>query len=219
MEIIHSFFNFIMHLDVHMVTFVANWGHWVYSILFLVIFCETALIVLSFLPGDSLLFATGAFTAKATGELNIHMLFLLLVLASVLGNTVNYLIGKYIGPRVFKLENSFLLNKKYLDRAHRFYEEYGAKTIIIARFIPIIRSFAPFIAGVGYMRYRQFVVYNIIGAVLWIGSLLYVSFLFGNLPIIKDHFSAIILSIIGISLLPPVIEVFRQTVLKPSGTA
>jgi membrane-associated protein len=217
MDIINSFFNFITHLDTHMVTFVALYGKWVYSILFLIIFFETALVITPFLPGDSLLFATGALTAKATGELNIHLLFLLLVVASITGNMVNYFIGRMIGPRVFRSNSSLFLNKKYLERAHRFYQEYGGKTIILARFMPILRSFAPFVAGIGYMNYSRFSWYNILGAVLWIGSLLYISFLFGNLPFIKDHFSTIILGIIFVSLLPPVIELSRQLYLKPSG--
>jgi membrane-associated protein len=216
MDMVHAFLDFIMHLDVHMVTFVANYGKWVYSILFLIIFCETALIIFPFLPGDSLLFATGALTAKATGELNIHFLFLLLVAASILGNQINYMVGKFIGPRIFKSSNSLFLNKKHLASAHRFYQEYGGKTIIIARFIPIIRSFAPFIAGVGYMNGGRFIAYNIIGAILWIGSLLYLSYLFGNLPFIRDHFSTIILAIIGVSLLPPLVEILRQRALKPN---
>jgi membrane-associated protein len=209
MEIIDTFFSFFLHLDAHLVTFVATYGKWVYGILFLVIFCETGLVVTPFLPGDSLLFAAGALTAKATGGLNIHLLFILLLVASISGNTLNYFIGKFIGPRVFRSSHSIFLNKKYLERAHLFYQRYGGKTIIIARFIPIIRSFAPFIAGVGYMGYWRFTFYNLIGAVLWIGSLLYTSYLFGNLPVIRDHFSTIILAIICISLLPPIIEALR----------
>lgn len=214
METIHYLINFILHLDVHLVTIMAEYGSWVYGLLFLVIFCETGLVVTPFLPGDSLLFATGALTAKGSGVLSIHLLFILLVAASILGNTLNYMIGRFIGPKVFHSSSSKLLNKKYLERAHNFYKRYGGKTIIIARFIPIIRTFAPFVAGVGNMSYRRFSSYNLIGAVLWIGSLLYVSYLFGNLPFIQQHFSTIILAIIAVSLLPPVIEILRQTYLS-----
>ena len=214
MDMLHAFFNFILHIDQHMVSFLATYGTWTYILLFLIIFCETGLVVVPFLPGDSLLFATGALTANAAGALNIHLLFILLVTASILGNSLNYLIGKFLGPKVFHSPNSIFLNKKYLEQAHQFYEKYGAKAIIIARFMPIIRSFAPFVAGIGYMNYRRFTAYNVIGALLWIGSLLYVSYFFGNLPFVKEHFSTIILAIIVISLLPPVIEILRQTCQK-----
>lgn len=214
MEMLHAFFNFIMHLDQQMVSFLAAYGTWTYAILFLIIFCETGLVVTPFLPGDSLLFATGALAANSADTLNIHLLFMLLTTASILGNGLNYLIGRFIGPKVFNSPKSLLLNKKYLERAHNFYETYGGKTIIIARFIPIIRTFAPFVAGIGYMSYQRFFFYNIIGATLWIGGLLYTSYFFGNMPLVKDHFSTVILAIIGISLLPPVIEILRQHVCK-----
>lgn len=214
MDTIHTLLNFFLHLDVHMVSFVALHGNWVYALLFVIIFCETGLVILPILPGDSLLFAAGALAAKAPTELNISLLFVLLLIASLLGNSLNYAIGRYIGPRIFSSDKSFLLNRKYLDRAHRFYQQYGGKTIIIARFIPIIRTFAPFIAGLGYMSTNRFTLYNLIGGILWIGGILYASYLFGNLPFIKDHFSTIILGIIGISLLPPLIEIIRQSWLK-----
>jgi membrane-associated protein len=219
MEMLHAFFSFIMHLDQHMVSFLATYGTWTYALLFLIIFCETGLVVTPFLPGDSLLFATGALAANSGDALNIHLMFLLLVSASILGNGLNYLIGKWVGPKAFQSSNSLLLNKNYLLKAHHFYETYGGKTIIIARFMPIIRTFAPFVAGIGYMGYRRFFVYNIIGAVLWIGSLLYTSYFFGNLPFIKQHFSTIILAIIGISLLPPIIEIMRHTCLKKAAAS
>jgi membrane-associated protein len=219
MEIMHTFFSFILHLDAHLAAFAVAYGQWVYGILFLVIFCETGLVVTPFLPGDSLLFATGALTASASGNLNIHLLFILLLTASVLGNTLNYFIGRFIGPRIFHSSHSIFLNKKYLERANLFYKRYGGKTIVIARFIPIIRSFAPFVAGVGSMGYWRFTLYNLLGAVLWIGSLLYTSYLFGNLPLVKDHFSTIILAIIAISLLPPLIEAGRAVYLKSSNVA
>ena len=164
----------------------------------------------AFLPGDSLLFATGALAATMPDKLNIHVLVLLLITASVAGNGLNYFLGKWIGPRVFKSGNSWFFNKKHLDQAHYFYERYGGKTIIIARFIPIVRTFAPFIAGLGYMTYRQFFIYNLIGAVLWISGLLYGSYLFGNIGFVKQHFSMVIIAIIIISLLPPCIELLRR---------
>jgi membrane-associated protein len=216
MDIMHHLMSLILHLDEHLVTFVSQYGIWVYGLLFLIVFCETGLVVTAFLPGDSLLFAAGAIAAHSEDSLNIHALFILLFIASVLGNTLNYYIGRFLGPKVFHSADSWLLNKKYLEKAHHFYETYGAKTIIIARFMPVIRTFAPFIAGIGSMKPRQFFIYNVIGALLWVGSLLYVSYLFGNLPFIKDHFSTIVLVIVAISLLPPAIEVIRRTYLKPS---
>lgn len=204
--------NYIMHLDQHIVSLIAQYGLWMYAILFLIIFCETGLVVAAFLPGDSLLFATGALSAQ-TDALNIHILFILLVAASILGNGLNYLIGKFLGNKLFK-DNSFFFNKKYLKRAHAFYERFGGKTIILARFIPIIRTFAPFVAGLSAMSSKRFFLYNIIGAIAWIGSLLYASYLFGNIPLIKNHFSTMVLVIIFLSLLPVVFEIMRNTLLK-----
>lgn len=211
MDTLHSLINFILHLDTHLLSFVTAYGTWTYILLFTIIFSETGIIFAAFLPGDSLLFATGALSAH-TGALNVHLLFTLLVIASVTGNGMNYFIGKWIGPRVFYSGNSWVFNKKHLDNAHRFYERYGAKTIIIARFIPIIRTVAPFIAGVGYMTYRHFFIYNLIGALLWIGGLVYGSYLFGNIPFVKEHFSLVVLAIIALSLAPPVIEVIRHKI-------
>lgn len=210
MDLIHQLISFVLHLDEHLLAFVAAHGAWAYALLFAIIFCETGLVVTPFLPGDSLLFAAGTIAASTSDALNIHVLFILLVLASTLGNGLNYLIGRFIGPRVFNSNSSWLLNKKYLHRAHAFYEEYGGKTIIIARFVPIIRTFAPFVAGVSYMTHRRFFIYNITSAIIWIGCLLYASYLFGNLPFVKDHFSTVVMGIIGISLLPPAIEILRR---------
>lgn len=210
MELLHHFLNFILHLDDHLILFVSTYGLWTYLVLFLIIFCETGLVVTPFLPGDSLLFASGAISATSNNALDVNVLFILLTTASILGNSLNYLIGRFLGPKVFFSQHSTLLNKKYLDKAHAFYKKYGGKTIIIARFIPIIRTFAPFVAGIGYMSYGKFFIYNAISAILWIGSLSYVGYLFGNIPLIKDNFSIVILGIIGVSLLPPIFEVFRQ---------
>lgn len=210
MTTLQSLLSFILHLDQHLIAFVAAYGAWTYVLLFAIIFCETGIIFTAFLPGDSLLFATGAIAANTSGVLNVHMLFILLVIASVTGNGMNYFLGKWIGPRVFCSGNSRLFNRKHIDNAHAFYERYGGKTIIIARFIPIIRTFVPFVAGIGYMTYRQFFVFNLIGALLWIGGLVYGSYLFGNIPIVKQHFSLVILAIIALSLLPPIVEYIRH---------
>lgn len=210
METLHQLLNFVLHIDQHLLAFVAAHGSWTYALLFAIIFFETGFVITPFLPGDSLLFAAGSITANANQALNIHQLFILLVIASIIGNTLNYMIGRFIGPRVFQSNNSWLLNKDHLVKAHAFYVRHGGKTIIIARFMPIIRTFAPFVAGIGYMNYRQFFIYNIVSALLWIGSLLYVSYLFGNLPFVKDHFSTVIMGIIVISLLPAVIGFLKH---------
>lgn len=214
METLQQLLNFILHIDQHLLAFVSTHGAWTYALLFVIIFCETGLVVTPFLPGDSLLFAAGTISAGSSNALNIHELFILLVLASTLGNGLNYLIGRLIGPRIFNSNQSWLLNKKHLTEAHAFYEKHGGKTIIIARFIPIIRTFAPFVAGIGYMSYRQFFIYNLASALLWIGSLLYASYMFGNIPLVKDHFSTVVMAIIVISLLPPIIGFFRRKLLK-----
>ncbi|OAI47041.1 hypothetical protein AYO45_06020 [Gammaproteobacteria bacterium SCGC AG-212-F23] len=202
--------NFILHIDQHLITLFTTYGAWIYVILFLIIFCETGLVVFPFLPGDSLLFAAGALAASSHGALNIHLLFVLLTVASITGNSLNYAIGRYLGQKVFHSESSWFFNKKHLHEAHAFYQRFGGKTIIIARFIPIIRTFAPFVAGIGYMGYRQFSFYNIVGALLWVGGLLYVSYLFGNLPFIKNHFSTMVIAIIIVSVLPAIIGFTRR---------
>lgn len=210
METLQHIFNFILNLDTHLLTFVTTYGTWTYILLFLIIFCETGIIFSFVLPGDSLLFAAGALAASATDVLNVHILFALLVTASVLGNGLNYLVGKWLGPKVFFSGHSWLFNKKHIDKAHRFYERYGGKTIIIARFVPIIRTFAPFVAGIGYMTYTPFLFFSFVGAFLWIGILVYGSFLFGNIPIVKEHFSLVIVAIIILSIVPALIEFLRQ---------
>jgi membrane-associated protein len=210
METLHYFINLVLHLDLHLTALVTAYGIWVYAVLFIIIFCETGLVVTPILPGDSLLFAAGTLAAGATQALNIHVLFLLLIGASILGNTVNYAVGRFIGPRVFHFPQSRLFNPQYLHKAQQFYENHGGKAIIIARFIPIIRTFAPFVAGIGSMQAQRFLFYNVLGALLWVGSLLYASYLFGNLPFIKNHFSTVILAIIVLSLLPALIGFLRQ---------
>lgn len=205
METIQQLLQYILHIDVYLIAFVSNYGIWAYAALFALIFCETGLVVTPFLPGDSLLFAAGSISAQSKAAFNIQLLFVLLLVASILGNKVNYLIGKAVGPRVFKAKESPLLNRKHLEEAHRFYEKHGGKTLIISRFLPIFRTFAPFIAGVGYMGLKEFTLYNIVSAVLWVGSLLFSGYFFGSLPFIKDNFTLVIYGIIALSLLPPTI--------------
>ena len=207
MEIISELVDFILHLDVHLNTIIKNFGIWTYLILFLIIFLETGVVVTPFLPGDSLLFAAGSFAAL--GSLNVFALFILLTLAAILGDTLNYWIGHFIGPRAFS-GNTRFLKKEYLDRTHVFYEKHGGKTIILARFIPIIRTFAPFVAGIGAMDYPHFFFYNVIGAVLWVSIFTFGGYFFGNLPFVKDNFTIVIMVIILISVLPGVFEFLRE---------
>lgn len=201
----------LLHIDTYLIDFVSTYGFWTYFLLFAIIFCETGLIIMPFLPGDSLLFAAGSIAAHPNKPLSINVLFFMLVLASLLGNKVNYLIGRALGPRVFK-SNSWLLNKKHLRDAHAFYEKHGGKTLILARFLPIIRTFAPFVAGVGYMSITRFTVYNIISAVLWIGSLLAAGYFLGKLPFIQQNFSLFVYGIIAVSLLPPIIALLYKEI-------
>ena len=201
-------FELLFHLDKHLAELTASYGTWTYAILFVVVFCETGLVVTPFLPGDSLLFAAGALCSL--GSLDIGLLWLLLVVAAIAGDTVNYQIGNYLGPKVLRGEQSWLFNKKHLDRTHEFFERYGGKTIIIARFVPIIRTFAPFVAGVGAMTYRRFLVYNVVGGVAWVTGFLLAGYWFGNQPWVKKNFSVVILAIIFLSVLPMVIEYFRH---------
>jgi membrane-associated protein len=207
MDVIQFLIDFVLHLDKHLNTVIQNFGIWTYLILFLIIFMETGLVVTPFLPGDSLLFAAGAFAAL--GSLNVVVLFLLLAGAAILGDTVNYWIGHFIGPRAFS-GNIRFLKKEYLDRTHAFYEKHGGKTIILARFIPIIRTFAPFVAGIGAMTYSRFILYNVVGGVAWVALFVFGGYFFGNLPMVKDNFTLVILAIILISVMPGVIEFLRE---------
>jgi membrane-associated protein len=206
MEWIKFFTDVFLHLDRHLAEVVGQYGTWAYLILLLIVFCETGLVVTPFLPGDSLLFAAGALSAA--GSLDVHLVFVLLAIAAILGDTVNYWIGAWIGPRAFSGEIRFL-KKEYLDRTHRFYERHGGKTIILARFIPIIRTFAPFVAGIGAMNYTRFIVYNVVGGVAWVAAFTYGGYFFGNLTFVKEHFSVIIVAIIVISVLPLAFELLR----------
>lgn len=208
LEYAQWFLQFVLHLDENLRELVRNYGTFVHGILFLIIFCETGLVVTPFLPGDSLLFAAGAIAA--TGELNPWAMILLLTFAAILGDTVNYWIGAIIGPKVFSRPKSMLFNPEHLRRTHQFYEKYGGKTIIIARFVPIIRTFAPFVAGVGRMSYMRFISYNVIGGLLWVPVFVGGGYFFGNLPVVKEHFTVVILAIIVLSLMPMVVEFVRH---------
>ena len=206
--------DFILHIDRHLHQLASEYGLWVYGIVFLIVFCETGLVVLPLLPGDSLLFAAGSLASLPGSQLSPHLLFIGLSIAGILGDTLNYWIGKKIGPKVFASKESRFFKREYLDKTHAFYLKYGAKTIVIARFIPIIRTFAPFVAGVGEMPYRTFIFYNIIGAVIWVGSFIYAGFYFGQLPFVQTNFKLIILAIIILSITPPVIEYLRHRLKK-----
>lgn len=200
--------NFVLHMNLYLGQIISAVGPWTYVVLFVVIFIETGLVVTPFLPGDSVLFATGALIAS-TGVLDIRLVYLLMVLAAIAGDTVNYWIGHFIGPRVFQ-EKSRYFKKEYLDRTHAFYEKYGGKTIFLARFIPIIRTFAPFVAGAAQMSYWHFITYNVFGGILWPALFLFGGFFFGNITFIQTHFSLVLLAIILISLIPAITEVFRH---------
>ena len=208
MELIALFIDLVVHLDDHLQALVAAYGAWIYLILFLIVFCETGLVVTPFLPGDSLLFVAGAIAAA--GGMNIHLLVVLLIIAAILGDAVNYSVGHYIGPRVLKDRNSRWLNPKHLERAHAFYEHHGGKTIIIARFVPIVRTYAPFVAGAASMPYPRFALYNVTGAIVWVVSLGYAGYFFGNIPLIKDNLTVVIIAIIILSILPGVFEYLRH---------
>jgi membrane-associated protein len=213
MDFVRSVVDFFLHLDEHLNQVVTTYGVWTHLILFAIVFAETGLVVTPFLPGDSLLFAAGALAAL--GSLDLWLLVVLLVGAAILGDTVNYWVGAWIGPRAFS-GNVRFLRKDYLDRTRAFYEKHGGKTIILARFVPIIRTFAPFVAGVGAMSYPRFIVYNIIGAVLWVGLFVPLGYYFGNMPTVKDNFSLVIFAIIGISVMPIAVEMFRARRSRPA---
>jgi membrane-associated protein len=197
-----------LHIKDHLAMVAEQYGPWIYAILFLIIFCETGLVVTPFLPGDSLLFAAGALAAIGKGSFNVHLLVVLLIIAAILGDAVNYSIGKRLGAGIFKPGNK-ILRPEYLERTHAFYEKYGPKTIVLARFVPIVRTFAPFVAGMGKMTYAKFATYNIVGAVAWVTSMTYAGYIFGRLPFVEKHFEAIVLAIIFISVLPMAFELWK----------
>jgi membrane-associated protein len=207
-ELLATLFDIALHLDRHLQALVAAHGAWIYLILFAIVFCETGLVVTPFLPGDSLLFVSG--TIAAAGGMDIHLLAVLLIIAAVFGDAVNYAVGHYLGPRVFRSGESRWLNPKHLERAHAFYERHGGKTIIIARFVPIIRTYAPFVAGAASMTYAKFALYNVTGAILWVVSLAYAGYFFSNVPWVKDNLTLVIIAIIILSILPGVVEILRH---------
>jgi len=199
-EILAPLWDLLVHLDVHLGALIRDYGVWVYAILFAIVFAETGLVVTPFLPGDSLLFVAGALAAL--GGIDVHILVLSLILAAVLGNSTNYAIGRYLGKRLFRDRSSRWLNPAYLDRTHAFYERHGGKAVVISRFIPIVRTYVPFVAGLGAMGYGRFTLFNVAGAVIWVASLCYAGYFFGNLPWVKQNLTLIIFGIIGASLLP-----------------
>jgi membrane-associated protein len=205
--------DYFLNLDTHLAEFVQLYGAWIYALLFLIIFAETGFIVTPFLPGDSLLFAAGTFAAL--GSLDLWLLIVTLIVAAILGDTVNYWVGAWIGPRAFS-GNVRFLRKDYLDRTHAFYEKHGGKTIILARFVPIIRTFAPFVAGVGAMSYPKFITYNVVGAVLWVGLFVPAGYYFGNIPTVRENFTLVILAIIALSVLPIAVEAVRARRSRPA---
>ena len=213
MDLLPRIIDLFLHLDTHLGQLISQYGTWTHLILFLIVFCETGLVVTPFLPGDSLLFAAGTFAAL--GALDLWLVVVLLIIAAIVGDTVNYWIGAYIGPRAFRGDIRFL-RKEYLDRTHAFYEKHGGKTIILARFVPIIRTFAPFVAGVGAMSYPKFIVYNVVGAVLWVGLFVLGGYFFGNIPVVRKNFTLVILAIIAISVLPIAVEALRARRSRPA---
>lgn len=216
MEFLQQAIDFILHIDTHLSDICAMYGAWVYFILFLIVFCETGLVVTPFLPGDSLLFAVG--TLAAIQALDVWTASFILIIAAILGDTANYWIGSVVGPKVFDEGKSRFFKKEHLDRTHQFYERYGGKTIIIARFVPIIRTFAPFVAGIGSMTYSKFVTYNVVGGIVWVVLFVFAGYFFGNIPIIRKNFTIVIFVIIFISMLPGIIEIVRHR-MKPRRSA
>lgn len=209
MEILSTLIDFILHIDKHLIEITQEYQAWTYLILFLIIFAETGLVVTPFLPGDSVLFAMGALIAKPETNLNLGIMILLLIAAAILGDFVNYEIGKHFGNRVFK-PSSKIFKPAYLEKTQSFYEKYGLKTIIYARFVPIVRTFAPFVAGIVRMPYRKFGLYNIVGGILWVSLFLIAGYFFGQIPFVKNNFSIVVLAIIAISILPAIIEVIKS---------
>jgi membrane-associated protein len=212
-DLLRNLIDLFVHLDQHLSRVISEYGVWTHLILFLIVFCETGLVVTPFLPGDSLLFAAGTFAAL--GALDVRLVLLMLIVAAIAGDTLNYWVGAYIGPRAFRGDIRFL-RKEYLDRTHAFYEKHGGKTIILARFIPILRTFAPFVAGVGAMSYPKFILYNVVGAVLWVMLFVLGGYFFGNIPAVRENFTLVILAIIVLSVVPVVLEALRARRSRPA---
>jgi membrane-associated protein len=210
MEIIQYLIDLVIHIDIHLAELVQNYGLWIYGILFVIIFCETGLVVTPFLPGDSLLFVAGTIAALGENHINVHLMVLLLITAAILGDTSNYFIGKFFGDKLFRNPDSKIFKQSYLKKTHEFYEKHGGKTIILARFVPVIRTFAPFVAGMGKMTYMRFFSYNVLGGAAWVPLFMYAGYFFGELEFVKKNLSLLCLAIIFISVLPGVIEFIRQ---------
>jgi membrane-associated protein len=207
-EFFAKLLDLLVHLDRHLLDIARDYGPGIYAFLFLIVFCETGLVVTPFLPGDSLLFVAG--TLAAGGVMNIHALVLLLIAAAVIGDSVNFAIGRWIGPRVFRYDDSWFFKKAYLERTHRYFERYGGRTIIIARFVPVVRTYAPFVAGIGAMPYRRFFFFNMVGGVLWVALIAYAGYLFGQVPVVQKNLTLVIFGIILLSISPAIIEVMRH---------
>ena len=208
MEWVTAVWDIVVHLDQHLRWVVENYGAWINALLFLIVFCETGLVVAPFLPGDSLLFVAG--TVAAAGSMDVHLLVALLIVAAVLGDSVNYAVGRYVGPRVFKYEDSWFFRRAYVEKTNWYFDKYGGRTIVIARFVPIVRTYAPFVAGIGSMQYRRFLAFNLTGALLWVALLTYAGYFFGNLPAVRNNLSLVIVGIVFLSISPGVVELIRH---------
>lgn len=212
MELINLVVDFVLHIDVHMAELVSMYGVWIYAILFLIIFCETGLVVTPFLPGDSLLFVAGALAALPGNPMNVHLIILILIVAAILGDASNYVIGRQFGERLFSNPHSRIFKQSYLQKTHDFYKKHGGKTIILARFVPIVRTFAPFVAGMGHMSYRHFAAFNVIGGIVWVVLFSYAGYFFGGMEIVQKNLELLIILIIFVSILPGVFEIVRNRV-------
>ncbi len=211
MEFIHFIIDFILHIDRHLLELVENYGVWVYAILFLIIFCETGLVVTPFLPGDSLLFVAGALAASnVTGDFNIIILNIILIIAAILGDAVNYTIGRFFGEKLFSNPDSKIFKQSYLEKTHQFYEKHGGKTIILARFVPIVRTFAPFVAGMGHMGYKHFAAFNVIGGVIWVVLFTLLGYFVGTIEWVQQNLKLLMVAIIFLSIVPAIVEVIRE---------
>ena len=209
MDALHQIVDVVLHLDRHLNEWAGMLGPWLYVLLFAIVFCETGLVITPFLPGDSLLFAVGAICSVEDATVSLPLAMLVLLIAAIVGDAVNYSIGRYLGPAVFKSENSRFLNPKHIERTHAFYAKYGGKTIFLARFVPVVRTFAPFVAGIGQMDYRHFAIWNVTGAVAWVLSLTLAGYFFGQIPVVKQNFESVILGIIVLSIAPMIVELLR----------
>lgn len=210
MEFLNFLIDFVLHIDVHLAELIMVYGVWVYAILFVIIFCETGLVVTPFLPGDSLLFVAGALAAMPANEINVHFIVLILIIAAILGDASNYVIGRFFGEKLFSNPHSRIFKQSYLEKTHNFYKKHGGKTIILARFVPVIRTFAPFVAGMGHMSYRNFALFNVVGGVVWVVLFSYAGYFFGGLDIVQENLELLIVLIIFVSILPGVVEVLRN---------